>query len=80
MLRHMIKEGHTAKNMRATLRSLRSLASPSARSYNRYISDFANAPSKFLATLETSHTPQPLSEIGVDTHLRNGFGDTLIYK
>ena len=32
-------------------------------SYNRRISDFANAPFKFLASLGTSHMPQPLSEM-----------------
>jgi len=34
-----------------------------SHSLNRCISDFAIAPSKFLATLGTSDTPQPLCEI-----------------
>ena len=33
------------------------------QSHNRCISDFANAPSKFLASLGTSDMPKPLSEI-----------------
>jgi len=37
------------------------LASPSARSYNRCISDFANASSKFLASLGTSDMPRTLT-------------------
>ena len=39
------------------------LASPSACSPNRCISDFAIAPSKFLAPLGTSDMPRTLSEI-----------------
>ncbi|MCW3131874.1 MAG: hypothetical protein N2V73_04050 [Candidatus Methanospirare jalkutatii] len=34
--------------------------------YNRCVSNFANASSKFLAPLGTSHTPKPLGEIQYD--------------
>ena len=46
---------------RKTLRHFRGL--PLSGSPNRFISDYANAPSKFLASLGTSDMPRMFGEI-----------------